>query len=189
MELLAEIRAGSELGRALGNGVAAAARELGIHRVPAVKGQAISAYDPRAIKGTGVTYATSPQGADHTAGLTIRARIDHLDPQGQVEVSRQAQYNMAGYDALGACLFAGFGFAKAPGAIRDLLMGRYGWDVEDDILSQLGEQTIRLERQFNAAAGLGPADDRIPRWMSREPLPPHNSAFDVPDSELDRIFD
>lgn len=189
LALIREIREGTPLGRVLGNGAALTGRVLGVRRVPAVKGQAISAYEPRAIKGTGVTYATSPQGADHTAGLTIRAKVDHLDPKGQAEVSRKAQINMAGYDTLGACIFAGFGFAVAPGAIRDLLRGRYGWEAGDDVLKELGRETIRLERAFNRAAGFGPADDRLPEWMTTEPLPPHDSVFDVPEEDLDGVFD
>lgn len=190
LALLEEVRLGTPLGRALGNGATAAGRALGINRVPAVKGQAMSAYEPRAIKGTGVTYATSPQGADHTAGLTIRARIDHLDPKGQVEASRTAQVNMAGYDTLGACIFAAFGFAAAPqGTIARLLAARYGWDVPDDVLQDLGKETLRLEREFNRRAGFTAEDDRIPDFMTREPLPPHGSVFDVPEAELRTIFD
>jgi aldehyde:ferredoxin oxidoreductase len=188
LELIAEMRAGSAIGRQLGNGASATGEALGVERIPAVKGQSLAAYDPRAIKGTGVTYATSPQGADHTAGLTIRAKIDHLDPQGQAKLSRKAQISIAGYDTLGVCLFATFGFAKAPGAVRDLVKGRYGWNVDDAILNQLGEETIRLERQFNQSAGFGPADDRLPSWMSTEPLPPLNSVFDIPDEDLDGVF-
>ncbi|HRQ36532.1 MAG TPA: aldehyde ferredoxin oxidoreductase C-terminal domain-containing protein [Chloroflexota bacterium] len=189
LALTREIRTGSALGRVLGNGAATVGRVYSIERVPAVKGQAISAYDPRAIKGTGVTYATSPQGADHTCGLTIRAKIDHLDPNIQQEVSRNAQYNMAGYDTLGACIFAGFGFAAAPGAIRDLLNARYGWQVGDAILQELGRQTIELEREFNRRAGFTAAHDRLPEWMTREPLKPTNAVFDVPHEHLDTIFD
>jgi len=187
MALLGEIRRGTPLGRVIGNGAVATGRALGVRRVPAVKGQALASYDPRAIKGTGVTYATSPQGADHTAGLTVRAKVDHLDPKGQAELSRTAQINVAGYDTLGACLFASFGFAKAPTAVRDLLNARYGWDVSDGILQELGLETLRLERGFNRAAGFGPQDDRLPEWMTTEPLPPHNSVFDVPDEDLDRL--
>ncbi len=189
LALLQEIREGTPLGRLLGNGAAVTGRVLGVERVPAVKGQAISAYDPRAIKGTGVTYATSPQGADHTAGLTIRAPIDHLDPAGQVAVSRKAQISMAGYDTLGACIFAGFGFAAAPETIRDLLNARYGWEVGADILTQLGRETLRLEREFNRRAGFTAADDRLPEWMTRTPLPPHGTVFDVSPVEMDHIFD
>jgi len=187
LALVEEIRRDTPLGRTLGNGAAFTGSTLGVRRVPAVKGQAISAYDPRALKGTGVTYATSPQGADHTAGLTIRAKVNHLDPQDQVDISRKAQINMAGYDTLGACLFSGFGFADAPGTIRDLLIGRYGWDVPDDILQHLGEETLQLERAFNRAAGFSAADDRLPEWMTTEPLPPHNRVFDVDAKDLDGV--
>jgi aldehyde:ferredoxin oxidoreductase len=187
MELLDAIRRGTPLGRILGNGAALAGRVLGIRRVPAVKGQALPAYDPRAIKGTGVTYATSPQGADHTAGITIRAKVNHLDPDGQAELSRKVQVSMAGYDTLGACIFAGFGFAVSDGAVRDLLRGIYGWDVPDDILQRLGEETLRLEVAFNRAAGFAAADDRLPEWMTEEPLPPHNAVFDVPAADLDGV--
>ncbi|MGB3400320.1 MAG: aldehyde ferredoxin oxidoreductase C-terminal domain-containing protein, partial [Candidatus Deferrimicrobiaceae bacterium] len=186
-KLLAEIRQGSVLGRVIGNGAAMTGRVLGVRRVPVVKGQAMAAYDPRAIKGTGITYATSPQGADHTCGLTIRAKVDHIDPEGQAALSRTAQINMAGYDTLGSCIFAGFGFAKAPGTIRDLLSARYGWEVGDDILQTLGRQTLALELEFNRLAGFTSADDRIPEWMTTEPLPPHNTVFDVPDEDLDGV--
>jgi aldehyde:ferredoxin oxidoreductase len=118
----------------------------------------------------------------------VRAKVDHLKPEGQAELSRGVQINMAGYDCLGACLFAGFGFAKAPGVIRELLKARYGWDGGEEILQDLGRQTLRLEREFNLAAGFTAADDRIPEWMRTEPLPPHDTVFDIPDEELDGLW-
>jgi aldehyde:ferredoxin oxidoreductase len=51
-----------------------------------------------------------------------------------------------------------------------------------------GRQTLRLEREFNRRAGFTEADDRLPVWMTREPLSPHNAVFDVSESELDAIF-
>ncbi len=190
MKLLFEIRNGTELGRTLGDGAAAMGRKYGIEHVPVVKGQAMSAYEPRSIKGTGVTYATSPQGADHTAGLTIRYKVNHLDPAVQAETSRTAQLNMAGYDTLGVCIFAASGYANTPdAAVKRLLQARYGWpDVSDNVLQDLGKETIRLEREFNRRAGFTAKDDRIPAWMTREPLAPHNSVFDVPEEDLDSIF-
>ncbi len=189
LELCDEIRRNTPLGRILGSGAGWTGKILGIERVPVTKNQAMSAYEPRAIKGMGVTYATTPQGADHTCGQTVRDKINHLDPTVQVEVSRKKQIAMAGYDTLGVCIFAAFGFAVAPPeTIRDLLNARYGWGVESDILSVLGKQTIDLEREFNRRAGFTAADDRLPEWMTREPLPPHNSVFDVPGEELDKIY-
>ncbi len=187
LALMEEVRQGTPLGRIIGSGAAAAGKVLGVRRVPVVKNQAISAYDPRAIKGTGVTYATSPQGADHTAGLTIRAKVDHLDPNGQVELSRGAQYRNAGYDSVGVCSFGTFGMDKI--LVRDLVNGQYGWGVGDDYLTELGRETILMEREFNRRAGLTAADDRLPEWMTQERLPPTGAVFDVPDEELDAIFD
>jgi len=191
LKLMDEIRAGTPLGRLLGAGAGTVGKVYGNERVPVVKNQAMSAYEPRAIKGTGVTYATTPQGADHTSGLTIRAKVNHLDPAGQAAVSLPAQLNMAGYDTLGACIFAGFGFATSPaGTIARLLKARYGWEeVPDDILQVLGKQTIKLEREWNKEAGFTKAHDRLPEFMTREPLPPNNAVFDVSEAELDTIYD
>ncbi len=190
-ELIDEIRAGTELGRVLGDGALAVGKRYGIERVPVVKGQSMSAYEPRSIKGTGVTYATSPQGADHTAGLTIRAKVNHLDPAVQKEVSLNAQLNNAGYDTLGACSFAGFGYVATPdNVIRRLLQARYGWeDLPENVLQALGKETIKMEREFNRRAGFTEKDDRIPEWMTREPIPETGAVFDVSEEDLDHIFD
>lgn len=190
-KLIDEIRKGSELGRLLGDGAVAVGKKYNIERVPAVKGQAMSAYEPRSIKGTGVTYATTPQGADHTCGLTIRAQVNHLDPNAQRDVSLNAQLNMAGYDTIGACIFAGFGYAATPdGVVKRLLKARYGWnDLPDNVLQALGKETIKLEREFNKRAGFTKKDDRLPEWMTREAIPENGSVFDVSEDILDHIFD
>ncbi len=187
-QLLNEIKNNTPLGRLLGSGAMVTGKVLGIEQVPAVKGQTMASYDPRAIKGTGVTYATSPQGADHTAGLTIRAKVNHLDPSIQVSISRNGQINNAGYDTLGVCSFASFGFAVVPDTIRDLLNARYNWSINSDILQVLGRETLSMEREFNKRAGFTPAHDRIPEWMTREPLAPNNSVFDVSNDDLDNLF-
>ncbi len=190
-KLIDEIRAGTELGHVLGDGADAVGRKYGIEHVPTVKGQSMSAYEPRSIKGTGITYATTPQGADHTCGLTIRAKVNHLDPTVQRDLSLNAQLNMAGYDTLGACIFAGFGYASTPdGVVKRLLKARYGWDdLPDNILQELGRQTIKMEREFNKRAGFTEKDDRLPAWMTREPIPENGSVFDVSEETLDHIFD
>ncbi|MCK6539040.1 MAG: aldehyde ferredoxin oxidoreductase [Anaerolineales bacterium] len=191
LRLIDEIRKGTELGRVLGDGAAATGKRFNIERVPVVKGQAMSAYEPRSIKGTGLTYATSPQGADHTAGLTIRAQVNHLDPNAQKDVSLNAQLNNAGYDTLGACSFAGFGYAATPDfVIKRLLQARYGWDdLPDNVLQALGKETIKMEREFNRRAGFTKEDDRLPKWMTEEPLPETGAVFDVSEEVIDRIFD
>ncbi|MBK9926376.1 MAG: aldehyde ferredoxin oxidoreductase [Anaerolineales bacterium] len=191
LKLIDEIRKGTELGRVLGNGAVSTGKAYNIERVPAVKGQAMSGYEPRSIKGTGVTYATTPQGADHTCGLTIRAQVNHLDPTVQKDPSLNAQLNMAGYDTLGACIFAGFGYAATPdGVVKRLLSARYGWDdLPDNILQALGKETIKMEREFNKRAGFTKEDDRLPKWMTEEAIPENGAVFDVSEDVLDHIFD
>jgi aldehyde:ferredoxin oxidoreductase len=191
LKLIDEIRKGTDLGRILGNGAVSVGKAFDIERVPAVKGQSMSGYEPRSIKGTGVTYATSPQGADHTSGLTIRAKINHLDPTIQKDASLNAQLNMAGYDTIGACIFAGFGYASTPNAvIKRLLTARYGWnDLPDNVLQALGKETIKMEREFNRRAGFTAKDDRLPEWMTEEAIPENGAVFDVSEEVLDHIFD
>ncbi|HUF39337.1 MAG TPA: aldehyde ferredoxin oxidoreductase C-terminal domain-containing protein [Anaerolineales bacterium] len=189
LELVGEIRRGTDLGSILGNGAAATGKALGVERVPVVKNQAFSAYDPRAIKGTGVTYATSPQGADHTSGLTIRANVDHRDPRGQMELSRGRQIDMAGYDSLGACIFAAFGYSVDTSVIPGLLNSIYGWDLGESALQDLGRESLAHEREFNRRAGFTEKDDRLPEWVTKEALSPHGAVFDVPDEDLDSVFD
>ena len=142
-------------------------------------------------KARALTYASTPQGADHTAGLTIRAQIDHLDPNAQKDASLNAQLNMAGYDTLGACIFAGFGYAATPdGVVKRLLMARYGWDdLPDNILQSLGKETIKMEREFNKRAGFTKEDDRLPKWMTEEAIPETGAVFDVSEDVIDHIFD
>jgi aldehyde:ferredoxin oxidoreductase len=188
LQLLGEVRQGTPLGRILGSGAALTGKIFGITRVPVTKNQAMASYEPRAVKGTGVTYATSPQGADHTAGLTIRDKVNHLDPAGQASLSRTKQINMAGYDTLGACIFAGFGFSIVPDVIAALLNARYDWKVGTDILQVLGKETLVLEREFNRRAGFTSAQDRLPEYMTKEPLPPLGPVFDVSDEDLDNVF-
>jgi aldehyde:ferredoxin oxidoreductase len=188
--LLEEIAAGTVLGRVLGQGAAVAGRVLGVSRVPVARGQAMPAYDPRALKGNGVTYATSPMGADHTAGNAFGSRleVDPLGVEGQRELSLKLQLGAAMLDTTGLCLFARPPVFDDPQLMVDLINGRFGWGWSVADLEQLQRTVLRAELEFNEKAGHAPTHSRLPEYMGREPLPPHNTVFDVPDSELDAIF-
>jgi aldehyde:ferredoxin oxidoreductase len=149
----------------------------------------MSAYDPRAIKGTGVTFATNPMGGDHTAGLTVFASVDHRRPEGQVQLSRDTQLTRAAYDALGLCVFLLGSTGARPELITDLLNAAYGSQLAPSALAEMGRLVIDLEQAFNHRAGLTPATDRLPQFFLDEPLAPHGETFDVPDEELTRIWE
>ena len=123
IRLLGEIETGTPLGVALANGVVATADYLNVDRVPAYKGQAIPAHDPRSVKGTGMTYFTSPMGADHTAGLTYRIS---KDKHRQAENSLRFQIRAAACDAFGYCLNSVPGSRSVYPFFADLMNARYG---------------------------------------------------------------
>jgi len=198
INLLKEIGKGTPIGRILGNGAAVTGKVFGVERVPVVKGQALPAYDPRGIQGIGVTYATSTQGADHTAGYAITANVlkvggyvDPLKPEGQVELSRNLQIATAAIDSTGMCLFIAFAVLDQPEtfqALIDLLNAFYGLNLTADDVTALGKQILKTERDFNLRAGLTAKHDRLPDFFKKEALAPHNLTFMVTDEELDKVF-
>ena len=180
---------GTALGKLIGAGAATVGRALGVREVAAVKGQVMAAYDPRVIKGNGVTYATSPMGADHTAGNTIAAKVDHLDPSDKAALSREAQLVTAVLDSLGFCAFARAVYLVTAEQIRSMYEARFGVELTEADVRQLALDTIRREIAFNRAAGLGPGTDRLPEWMREQGLDPTGSVFDVDQEELDRLWE
>jgi aldehyde:ferredoxin oxidoreductase len=197
-ELLAEIGKGTPMGRILGSGAAVVGKTFGVRRVPVVKNQALPAYDPRAVKGIGVTYATTPMGADHTAGyavftniLNVGGSVDPLKPKGQVELSRGLQVSTAFIDSAGLCLFVAFALLDIPDALTaivDMLNAKYGLSLTADDVTALGQKVLKMERDFNARAGFTAADDRLPEFFLQEKLKPHDALFDVSNEELDTVF-
>jgi aldehyde:ferredoxin oxidoreductase len=185
-DMIRQVQQGTVLGRVLGAGAAVTGKVLGIRRIPAVKGQAMAAYEPRAIKGHGVTFATSTMGADHTAGFTIREGLDSHDADGQVKASARMQVNGMLYDSLGICLFAHAAVRNHHDILTDMVNGRWGTDFSTNDLRQMAIQAMNTERAFNRSAGLGPATDRLPEFC-REPNLSSGTVFDVTTDEMDRL--
>jgi len=198
LELLAEVGKGTAMGRLVASGAEVLGKAYGVSRIPTVKGQAMPAYDPRAVQGIGVTYATSTMGADHTAGYSVTAnvlgvggKVDPLKPDGQVELSRNLQIATAAIDSSGLCLFVAFAVlddANALDAICEMFAAYHGRPFSADDFLALGKRTLKLEREFNARAGFSAADDRLPDFFKKEKLEPHDVTFTVPDEELDQVY-
>jgi aldehyde:ferredoxin oxidoreductase len=195
LAMLEGVRSGSEQASLIGNGCVATGTSLGVARIPAVKGQGIAAWEPRALKGTGVTYATTPMGADHTCGNILPGPnmpdYDPNVPEGQAQMSQFVQAWFAAIDSLGLCLFPSLAcldnpelpplLVKAAGAIL-------GKELPEDYLGALGAKVVMTEKDFNRRAGFTATDDRLPAFMTTEPLSPSGNVFDVPDADLDGVF-
>ena len=145
-----------------------------------------------------LSYATSPMGADHTAGYAVATNIlkvggdvDPLKPEGQIELSRNLQIATAAIDTCGFCLFIAFAILDQEetfGAMLDVVNGMYGLSMTGDDVVDLGKKILTMEREFNKKAGFNATHDRLPRYFKREELAPHNVTFDVSDEDLDQVF-
>lgn len=196
IKLMQEIGKGTPVGRILGNGAAFTGKALGVVRVPTVKGQAMPAYEPRAVKGIGVTYATGTMGADHTQGYTIAPEIlgvsGKVDPfaTNKGELSRNFQASTAFIDSSGHCLFIAFAILDIASGFEGMVeecAGVLGTNWTADDVVEIGRTIVRREREFNLGAGMSNAHDRMPEFMKYEPLPPHNVVWDVTEAELDSV--
>ncbi len=188
---------GTDLGNLIGNGPDAVGKHFNHSRVPTVKGQSIAAYDPRAIQGMAVTYATTPMGGDHTAGWVVDQNleafggtIDALGAEGQVEASRDTQIHMAAVDSIGLCDFAQSGLASDEGIanVYKMITAKSGQPFTEKDWTDLGTRVIKAELEFNRNAGFTNKDDRLPPMFYKEPLPPHNAVVLVDDEAMDSTF-
>ncbi len=192
-----DVREGTPLGHILGQGTEFTANAFGVERSPTVKGQGMPAYEPRGIKGIGMTYAISTMGADHTSGYTIAPEIlavggdlDQFDVD-KADVVRAFQQTTAFIDMSGHCLFIAFAILDIAEGFEGMVEecnGLLGTDWTGDDVTRIGQEILDKELAFNRAAGFTEADDRIPEFMTYEKLPPHDVVWDVSDETLDAVF-
>lgn len=194
IELLKKVGSGDPMGKIMGSGAYFVGQALGVDRVPVVKKQALPAYDPRTVKGVGVTYATSPMGADHTAGYGVTANIlkvgGDVDPHtkaGNVDLSRNLQIATAAIDAAGLCLFVAFPVLDNDNGVQlivDMINAQHGLSLTPDDVVNLGMSILKDEKEFNKRAGFTKKDDQLPEFFQKEKLPPHNVGWDFSEEEL-----
>jgi aldehyde:ferredoxin oxidoreductase len=172
LEALADIREGNERGRILAQGAARAAEHYGIERVPVIKKQAISAYDPRVIEVTGISMMLTAQGADHTTGNLPAFECTGKSTEELARESLNIQAKCATVDSLGICVFGRSVHNVQPELIIDALNAALGTEFETEFFDRLGKETLVLEKRFNEDAGFEIKDDELPDFFYQEPLAP-----------------
>ena len=169
---LEDIRAGTERGRMLAGGAARVGEHFGARRVPVIKKQALSAYDPRVIEVTGISMMVTAQGADHTTGNLPAAECAGKSTEELSAMSLEVQINSAAADSLGLCVFGRTVTNTNHAEILEALNGAFDVDLDADYINALGRETLLLEIEFNRQAGFTEADDALPQFFYDEELPP-----------------
>lgn len=185
--LMQEVLEGTEFGNLLGQGTYAVGKALGAKRIPTAKKQAMPGYDPRNLKGTGVTYATSAMGADHTAGLTFNPELDGTKKDKQVSISQATQISTAMADNM-MCSFAMGGFMPDPTVGPDLFTGFFGGEWDMDKIMKIGVETLKMEWAFNKEAGFTAEDDKLPDFFYEDQSPATGARFDITPEEIAEIY-
>jgi aldehyde:ferredoxin oxidoreductase len=177
--LLDKVDKGDPLAETIARGVVAVGKRFNATRVPAIRGQGIPAWEPRTLNASGVTYATSAMGADHTAGLIV---IPTAEP---ARASQEAQLINALCDSSGFCQFQ----QPTIEDIRTLYNALYGTALSFEEVADIGWQCMQDEWEFNRRAGFGPEDNDLPEWCRTEAVPSNGAVFAVPKEEIMRVFE
>jgi len=174
--VLEDIRNGTTDGKLYAQGTAAVGEHFKVARVPVIKRQAISAYDPRVIEVTGISMMMTAQGADHTTGNAPQYDCKDKDANELVAASLDLQVMCATADSLGLCIFGRSVTNVHVDFIINAVNEAHGIELAESFFRELGQQTLDLETQFNKAAGFTDADDELPAFFYDEALPPSNKA-------------
>ena len=169
---LDDIRAGNERGRILAQGTARVGAHHGVKRVPVIKKQAISAYDPRVIEVTGISMMVTAQGADHTTGNAPSFKCGDKTVEQLTKASLDLQIACAIADSLGLCIFGRSVTDTSMDLIANAINDAHGTDIDVDYLMRMGLETLRMEAEFNRRAGFTEKDDELPEFFHSEALPP-----------------
>ena len=188
-ECLREVAAGTEKGRIFAQGTARVGEHYKVKRVPVIKKQAISAYDPRVVEATGIAMMATAQGADHTAGNLPRLKTREMDLNSLIEQSLVAQTNCAATDSLGLCIFGRSVTEPNIEFIVNAINAAVGTTLDKDWFTRLGQETLRLEREFNRLAGFTERDDELPAFFYTESLPPTNHVARFHAADVHRMYE
>jgi aldehyde:ferredoxin oxidoreductase len=188
-DCLAEIRLGTPQGRRWAQGTARVGEHYQVRRVPVIKKQGISAYDPRVVEATGITMMTTAQGADHTAGNLPRLNTREMDLETLLTQSLAQQVKVAANDSLGLCVFGQSVTNVNTEFLANAINAAVGTSLSKDFFEALGRETLKLEREFNRQAGFTERDDELPEFFYTEPLPPTERTARFHGADVHRIYE
>ncbi|MCX7143533.1 MAG: aldehyde ferredoxin oxidoreductase [Proteobacteria bacterium] len=188
LKVLEDIREGNERGRIFAQGSARAGAHYKVKRIPAIKQQGISAYDPRVCEVTGISMMFTAQGADHTAGnLPVFDCKDKTTAE-LAAASLGIQIACAAADSLGLCIFGRSVTSVSSELMVTALNDAAGTSVDVSFMKTLGLEALKMEWEFNKQAGFTEKDDELPEFFYTEPLAPSNKSARHHAAEVNKSF-
>jgi aldehyde:ferredoxin oxidoreductase len=127
-------------------------------------------FDPRVLKGMGLSYATAARGACHLRGTFYKAeltgQIDKDTIRGKAALHIDYEDRAALFDSLILCrFFRDFLFWEEIGTLIEAATGRTLTKQElEGIANRITEDT----RRFNIREGIGARDDTLPPRLFQE---------------------
>lgn len=171
-ELYQLIAEGKGVGKVLGKGIKEASEELGLEEIAIhVKGLEPGGFDPRVLKGMGLSYATSPRGGCHLRSTFYKAEISGQMDKDQIEGKAELQIDYedrcALMDMLIMCRFFR-DFMLWP-ELDQLIQGLTGIKYGKEGLEILANHIIQQTREYNKREGLDESTDTLPPRFLKEP--------------------
>jgi aldehyde:ferredoxin oxidoreductase len=173
-ELLRKIAKREGIGDILAEGIVHAAKTWGLEDLAVhVKGMEPAGYDPRVLKGMGLSYGTSDRGACHLRTTFYKPELSGLIPrdavEGKAEMLVDYEDRLTIFDTLVFCrfyrdLYTWEELEKLVGLVTGLPSSR-------EVLRQKAAAISTMTRRFNLREGLQPEQDRLPKRLHREALP------------------
>ena len=187
-DLLRGMAHGTGLGGVLGKGIREASRELGLEDLAVhVKGMEPAGYDPRALKGMGLTYATSPRGACHLRTTFYKAELSGMiEPEaldGKAEMLVDFEDRLTIFDCLVLCRF--FRDMYPWEELERAVALATGLGLDNAALRAMASHIADAIRRFNIREGVGPDTDRLPRRLTKAALP---SGHSLNEADMHRLL-
>ncbi len=178
LEQIAERRG---IGASLSMGIVATAREWGMEdEAVHVKGLEPAGFDPRSLKGMGLSYAVNARGACHLRATFYKPELsgeiepDQIEQKADLFLDYEDRATL--FDTLILCRF----FRDLVGwdELGTIIRATTGMELGKEGLQRIASNVVDATRIFNLREGLTQADDSLPEPILANPLADSGKGID-----------
>jgi aldehyde:ferredoxin oxidoreductase len=171
-ELLQLIGHGRGIGKLLGRGIKQVAAELDLEDLAVhVKGLEPAGFDPRVLKGMGLSYATAARGACHLRGTFYKAELSGEIPKeqigGKAKLHTDYEDRAALFDSLILCRFFR-DFIKWD-ELSETISATTGKSLGKQALQAMANRITETSRRYNLREGIDSTGDTLPPHLLDNP--------------------